>query len=320
MRPDRRQFLNSALLTGAAAATWPWMRSMEAGSLDPAQTKSARTFRLAYAPHFGMFTQHAGPELKGDPSLVAQLEFMASEGFTALEDNNMRTRPVETQELIGKTMARLNMRMGVFVAHEINWNDPTLTTGDAKNREKFLSEVKGSIDVAKRVNAKWMTVVPGYVDRRLHIDFQTANVVQTLRQACAMLEPHGLTMVLEPLNTLRNHPGMFLTGTPQAFLICKAVNSPSCKILFDMYHQQITEGNLIPNINATWDEIAYFQVGDNPGRNEPGTGEVNWRNVFKHIHGKGFKGVVGMEHGNSQRGREGERAVIDAYIAADAWT
>jgi hydroxypyruvate isomerase len=126
-------------------------------------------------------------------------------------------------------------------------------------------------------------------------------------------------MVLEPLNTLRNHPGMFLTTSPQAFLVCKAVASPSCKILFDIYHQQITEGNLIPNINAAWDEIAYFQTGDNPGRNEPGTGEINFRNVFKHIHSKGFTGVVGMEHGNSQRGQEGERAVINAYVAADSW-
>lgn len=79
-------------------------------------------------------------------------------------------------------------------------------------------------------------------------------------------------------------------------------------------------GNLIPNINTAWDEIAYFQAGDNPGRNEPGTGEINYRNVFRHIHGKGYTGIVGMEHGNSQRGREGERAVIDAYVAADAWT
>ena len=318
---ERRQFLNSALMAGAAAAVFPFRRYTEAGSLDTAdQTKPARSFRLAYAPHFGMFQQHAGPELKGEASLVAQLEFMASEGFTALEDNNMRTRPVAEQEIIGKTMARLNMRMGVFVCHEINWKVPTLTIGTAAERDKFLNEVKGSIDVAKRVNAKWMTVVPGHIDLRLHMDFQTANVVQTLRQACALIEPHGLTMVLEPLNTLTNHPGMFLTTAPQTYLICKAVNSPSCKILFDIYHQQITEGNLIPNINAAWDEIAYVQAGDNPRRNEPGTGEINYRNVFKHIHSKGFKGVVGMEHGNSQRGREGERAVIDAYIAADAWT
>jgi hydroxypyruvate isomerase len=90
--------------------------------------------------------------------------------------------------------------------------------------------------------------------------------------------------------------------------------------LFDIYHQQITEGNLIPNIDRAWDEIAYFQIGDNPGRQEPTTGEINYRNVFKHLHGKGFTGIVGMEHGNSQRGREGERAVIDAYVAADGWT
>ena len=124
-------------------------------------------------------------------------------------------------------------------------------------------------------------------------------------------------MVLEPLNWWANHAGQFLQHTPQAYLICKAVNSPSCKILFDIYHQQISEGNLIPNIDKAWDEIAYFQIGDNPGRKEPGTGEINYRNVFRHIYEKGFEGVCGMEHGNSQEGAAGEQAVIDAYVAAD---
>jgi hydroxypyruvate isomerase len=164
-----------------------------------------------------------------------------------------------------------------------------------------------------------MTVVPSHIDLKLPIDVQTAHVIEALKQASGILEPHGLTMVLEPLNTLRNHPGMFLSTTPQAYLICKAVGSPSCKILYDIYHQQITEGNLIPNIDMAWSEIAYFQVGDNPGRREPGTGEINYRNVFRHIHGKGFTGIVGMEHGNAKPGRDGERAVIDAYVTADAF-
>jgi hydroxypyruvate isomerase len=125
-------------------------------------------------------------------------------------------------------------------------------------------------------------------------------------------------MVLEPLN-FRDHPGLFLTESPQAYEICKAVDSPSCKILFDIYHQQIQEGNLIPNIDASWDEIAYFQVGDNPGRKEPTTGEINYRNVFKHIYDKGFKGIVGMEHGNSRPGVDGEQAVIDAYLKSDSF-
>jgi hydroxypyruvate isomerase len=209
--------------------------------------------------------------------------------------------------------------MGVFVAHTINWTEPTLTAADPAKREAFLKEIRESVDIARRVGAKWMTVVPGHVDRRPHFNYQTANVIEALKRASEIFEPHGLVMVLEPLNTLRNHPGMFLTEVPQTYMICKAVGSPACKILFDMYHQQITEGNIIPNINAAWDEVAYFQVGDNPGRNEPGTGEMNYRNIFRHIHGKGFTGVVGMEHGNAGKGREGERAVIDAYVAADAW-
>ena len=306
---NRRAFLKSALVLGGALAT---ARHETAAAMF---TGSAvvRKFKLNYAPHFGMFGAHAGKEL------VAQLEFMAQEGFTALEDNGLRDRTPAEQEQIGRTLERLGMRMGVFVAHQINWKQPTLTLPDAAARDAFLADVRASVEIAKRVNAKWMTVVPSHIDLRLHMDYQTANVVESLKQASAILEPHGLVMVLEPLNTLRNHPGMFLTTTPQAYLVCKAVGSPSCKILFDIYHQQISEGNLIPNIDAAWNEIAYFQVGDNPGRREPGTGEINYRNVFKHIHGKGFTGVVGMEHGNAKPGREGERAVIDAYVTADSF-
>ncbi len=208
--------------------------------------------------------------------------------------------------------------MGVFVAHKIYWSEPNLTSGKAEWRQEFLKDIQASVAVAKRVGAKWMTVVPGYVDLHLNNAYQTANVVESLKQAAAILEPHGLIMVLEPLN-FRNHPGQFLKESPQAYQICKAVDSPSCKILFDVYHQQIQEGNLIPNIEACWDEIAYVQVGDNPGRKEPTTGEINYRNVFKYLHEKGYKGVVGMEHGNSQEGKTGEQAVIDAYKNVDAF-
>lgn len=315
---DRRDFVRNSVLAGAGlAGAVPVLGASASthptGLTGPTDLTVPPAFKLAYAPHFGMFRQHGGEDL------VSQLEFMAAEGFTALEDNEMRGRPVADQERIARAMARLNMRMGVFVAHTIAWNDANLTGGDQAKREAFLAEIRSSVEVAKRVNATWMTVVPGLTDRRLDPQYQTAHLVETLKQASAILEPHGLVMVLEPLNNLRDHPGLFLREIPQAYLICKAVDSPACKILDDLYHQQITEGNLIPNINLAWDEIAYFQVGDNPGRREPGTGEINYRNVFKHIHSKGFTGIVGMEHGNSRPGREGERAVIDAYVAADGW-
>ena len=174
------------------------------------------------------------------------------------------------------------MSMGVFVAHKIYWDKPNLTSGDSSFREEFLKDIRDSVDVAKRVNAKWMTVVPGLLDQRKNISYQTSNVIETLKRASDILEPYGLVMVLEPLN-FRDHPGLFLSRSPQAYQICKSVDSPSCKILFDIYHQQIQEGNLIPNIERCWDEIGYFQIGDNPGRKEPLTGEINYNNIFKFI-------------------------------------
>lgn len=267
---------------------------------------TAFDFNLDFAPHFGMFRKSAGDDF------VDQLQFMADQGFRSLEDNGMGGRSVADQERIATNMSKLGMSMGVFVAHTIYWSEPNLTSGNAKLRDEFLSEIKKSVEVAKRVNAKWMTVVPGHLDLRKDMGFQTANVVESLKRASEILEPHGLVMVLEPLN-FRDHPGLFLTKAAQAYDVCKSVDSPSCKILFDIYHQQITEGNLIPNIDLAWDEIAYFQVGDNPGRKEPTTGEINYSNVFSHIRSKGFKGIVGMEHGNSQPDKAGEMAVIEAY-------
>lgn len=305
---DRRDFVRAAAVSGAAIAAGATASSAEAA---PA-TATRAPFGLRYAPHFGMFREHAGGN-----DVVAELEFMASEGFVALEDNDMRRRPVAEQERIAQAMTRLNMSMGVFVAHTIGWTDANLTSGNAEKRAAFLDEIRSSVEVAKRVNAKWMTVVPGMIDARPAMEYQTANVVETLKRAAAILEPHGLVMVLEPLNPYRDHPGQFLQRIPQAYLICKAVASPSCKILFDIYHQQITEGNLIPNMDRAWDEVAYVQVGDNPGRKEPTTGEINYANVFAHLKKKGYTGIVGMEHGNSKPGKAGERAVIEAYRGVD---
>jgi hydroxypyruvate isomerase len=303
---ERRDFVKA----GAAAAGVTWAGRPTPVGHGPAQARQ-RAFKLHYAPHFGMFKEHAGDDL------VSQIDFMADQGFTAFEDNGMSGRSVSDQDRIAGALQRHEMHMGVFVAHTIGWRESNLASGDLEKRDLFVQEVRAAVDVAKRVNATWMTVVPGRVDSRLEQSYQTANVIDALRQAAEVLEPHGLVMVLEPLNTLRDHPGQFLTRVPQAFELCRAVNSPACKILFDMYHQQVTEGNLIPNIDMAWGEIAYFQIGDHPGRNEPTTGEINYRNVFQHIHAKEYTGILGMEHGNSRPGRAGERAVIDAYVASD---
>jgi hydroxypyruvate isomerase len=229
----------------------------------------------------------------------------------------MKARPVDEQKRIAAAMASLGIELGVISALHGIWSKVNFAGRDRAAREEVLTAMQGIIDVAKRVNTKYLTVVPGMADAQLPQDYQTANCVELLRRCCDIVEPHGLVMVLEPLNTKQNHPGVFLSGSPQAYVLCKAVNRPSCKILFDIYHQQITEGNLIPNLDQCWDEIAYLQSGDNPGRKEPGTGEINYKNVFAHIADKGYRGIIGMEHGNAQPGEAGERAVIAAYRSVD---
>lgn len=301
---QRRSFLKSTAIAGPLAAPIFATASSEISSpvADP--------FKLKFAPHLGMFKHLAGE----DP--IDQLNFMADQGFSAFEDNGMRDRDISLQEKMASTMANRGLEMGVFVAHKIYWKEPNLASGKEEWRAEFLDYITKAVDVAKRVNAKWMTVVPGHVDLRQDMGYQTANVIESLKQASDILEPHDITMVLEPLN-FRNHPGLFLTKIAQGYEICRAVGSPSCKILFDIYHQQIQEGNIIPNIDQAYEEVAYFQIGDNPGRKEPTTGEINYKNIFKHINEKGFSGILGMEHGNSREGAEGEQAVIDAYREVD---
>jgi hydroxypyruvate isomerase len=225
-------------------------------------------------------------------------------------------RPIDLQEKIAKEMSRLDMTLGPFVLYA-DFGVKSFVTRDKEIREMLINKMKEGIECAKRINAKWALVVPGAYDQGLEWDYQTANVIENLKYCAEVVEPSGLVIVLEPLNAWTNHPGLFLTKIPQAYMICRSVNSPSVKIVDDIYHQQITEGNLIPNIDKAWSEIASFHLGDNPGRNEPTTGEINYKNIFKHLYQKGYQGVLCMEHGKSKRGKEGEMAVIEAYRACD---
>ena len=298
---ERRDFLSAtAVAAGAATVSASGRATVNAGSSP---------FNLKYAPHFGMFNALSGNDL------VDQLTFAADEGFTAWEDNGMGGRSVKVQENLAAAMENLGITMGVFVA-EGDFGRETFVSDDSKITDKLIAKMKEGVEVAKRVNAKWCTVVPGKYGQRVPWEFQTARCIENLKRCAEVLEPHGIVMVLEPLNP-RDHPGLFLTRIPQAFMICEAVNSPSCKILDDLYHQQISEGNLIPNMDTAWSEIDYFQVGDNPGRREPTTGEIDYRNIFRHIHSKGFRGVVGMEHGLSVGGKDGVRKLIAAYRECD---
>ncbi len=297
----RSDFIKSAgmLVGGSVVST---------NNLSSLNYMKEKTFNLDYAPHQGMFKASAGA------NFLDEIQYMYDLGFRSIEDNGMPGRDVQEQQKIGELLARLGMRMGVFVVPKGGNGANTLAADKKEHVDIFLKGCRESVEIAKRVNAKWVTVVPGDYERKLPIGIQTANVIEGLKRGAEIFEPHGITMVLEPLS---DTPNLFLRYSDQAYEICKAVNSPSCKILYDAYHQQKNEGNLINFMDQCWSEIAYIQVGDNPGRKEPTTGEVNYKNVFKWLYNKGYKGVVGMEHGMSRSGKEGEQALVNAYREVD---
>lgn len=304
---QRRNFVKSAFATASTAFV--------GSAIAQPQTKTTKnSFKLAYAPHFGMFENSAGK----DP--IDQLKFMSDMGFTAMEDNGMMGRTPELQSKIGETMAKLGMSMGVFVVDKGGNGANTLAAGKPEYIEIFLNGCKKAVETAKRCNAKYMTVVPGDFQRNLPIGIQDGHVIDALRRGADILAPHGLVMVLEPLS---DSPNLYLQTSDQTYEICRAVNSPACKILYDIYHMQKMEGNLITMMNHCWEEIGYIQIGDNPGRKEPTTGEINYKNVFKHIYQKSKATnrsfIFGMEHGNSKPGKEGEEALIKAYLEVDSF-
>jgi hydroxypyruvate isomerase len=303
---NRRDFIARAGLAAAGLTVAPPLAVAQDAAAAP---RKAGGFKLKYAPSIGQFRNLAGP------GLDRQLQFIADQGFAAVFDNGIMGRPPADQDLIVRECSRLGLTMGPFVLYA-DFSAKSFVKRDAETRAMLLQKMQEGLDTMARTGIKQALVVPGRYDESLAWDYQTANVIDHLRACAEFCAPKGLVIVLEPLNP-KNHPGLFLTKIPQAFAICRAVDSPSCKILNDLYHQQITEGNLIPNIEAAWSEIAAFHIGDNPGRKEPTSGEINYRNIFKWIHAKGYEGVLCMEHGQSRPGKDGEQAVIDAYRACD---
>jgi hydroxypyruvate isomerase len=304
---DRHTFIKNTSLAGAAALIF--------GIADPVSSsatsqKKEKPFNMKFSPEFGIFKEVVGKDV------IDQIKWGYDQGFRSWENTRLKSRPIQEQESISKTIQQLGMEFGQFVG-TMNFKEVTFAGRDQNIRENVLKEVRDSVEIAKRMNTKFIHNVLGMSDPKLPWDFQMANAIELLKRVADIYEPHGIVMVMETMNHKINHPGMFLHLIPQAYAMAKAVGSPSVKILFDFYHVQIQEGNIIPTLDYAWDEVAYMQIGDTPGRNEPTSGEINFVNVLQYVHDKGYRGFMGMEHGISKPGREGNLAALAAYRSVD---
>ncbi len=295
---NRRNLLQ--LASGAAvAAALP--KASQAAAAAP-------KFKLRYGPHLGWLN----PE-----SQMRQLEIFAEAGYTAFEYNGLPSRTPQQCEELRKKMESLKLSMGTFVVNRGGWRQTAMP--DRAPHKTFLEDVRKAVELHKIVGNEVATVTSGLSVQNLTFEQQTRNCVDVLKRAAEIVEKSKLVLVLEPLNHKVDHAGYFVVFSEHAAEIIGQVNHPQVKILFDMYHQQISEGNIINNINMYWDLIGYFQTGDVPGRKEPGTGEMNYQNIFKVLYQKGYKGIIGLEHGMLKPGIEGFRRVTEAYRQADAF-
>ncbi len=196
--------------------------------------------------------------------------------------------------------------------------DPGYRLTHPRFKGSFVSSVKGTIPIMQKLGVKRMLATAGNEIPRTPRDEQHKSIVESLKAAAPLLEEAGITMVLEPLNTLVDHKGQYLWSSLEGFEIIREVGSKNVRLLFDIYHQQIMEGHLIHNITRNIDLIGHFHVADVPGRHEPGTGEINYVNVFKAILKTGYDGYMGLEFRPLRSGEEALKRTSEIARKAEA--
>ncbi|HKP85648.1 MAG TPA: TIM barrel protein [Blastocatellia bacterium] len=284
---NRRDFLKRAASCSAFLAARP--------TLARAQSKSPGA--KMGAVRFSVCVDMIMTEIP----FLERMERVKRIGYTAFEFWDWKSKDVDA-------IIRKKDELGLEVATVMGSGWKQLNTEEA--RKAFVSEIQSSVAAAKRLGSKTLIVTTGLEDRRMARAEQHANYVAALKAAAPHAEAAQVTLVLEPLNTKVDHPAYYLQTAKEGFEMIDEVASPAVKMLFDIYHHQIMEGNVIEDITKNIPKIAHFHVADVPGRHEPGTGEINYANVFRAIAASGYQGYVGLEYKPSRPAEETLRSVL----------
>ena len=218
---------------------------------------------------------------------MERINLIADTGVPAIEFWSWRNKDLDA---VKATAEKNNLAIAGFV------DQTSGTLVDASQRDAFVQGTRESCQTANRLNCKTLIVTVGQEIPGVPRIDQHASIVEGLKAVAPIVEAAGVTLVVEPLNILVNHKGYYLYQSDEGFEIVREVGSPNVKLLFDIYHQQVSEGNLLANISANLDLIGHFHVADCPGRNQPGTGEINYPNIFKYIADSPYQGYVGLEY------------------------
>ncbi len=298
---DRRTFLSTAAVGSSVAAAGTLVSNVAA---DPVATESqsshvGRTPHTKFAVNIEMWWRKL--------PLLDRIRKTAELGFPAIEFWPWQGKPIDD-------MAELCGSLSIEIAQFTAWGF-TPGLNNPKNHERFVKQVEAGCEVAKRLNCKKMTVVGGNDQKGMTQQEMHKNIITGLKLAAPIAEDHDVMLILEPMNIRVDHKGHCLYGSPDAVRICQEVGSARVKINWDLYHMQISEGDLCGRLREGFEQVGYLQLADNPGRNEPGTGEVHYNRVLQEAYDLGYRDYVGLEC----RPKAGELAAAKNVAAADLW-
>jgi hydroxypyruvate isomerase len=270
---DRRSFLQ----TGAAAAI---SKAALGDTAVPNQTKNTTSVMLW--------------TLKG--SFEEKLEIAAKAGLQSVElvAEHVNWSDADIARM-KKLAASMHLGMDTIIATP-DWKARPVSMVNPAQRDNFLADVNKAIVFAQKLEIPQIILMSGDAIPGKTFEEQFASLVEGSKRAGDLAAKAGVTLIVEPLNAKVNHKGFFLTNNLDGIRLMNEVNNPHVKLLFDIYHEQVQLGNVTRTLSEALPHVAVFHIADNPGRNEPGTGEMNYSNIYKAIRKTGYSGYVTMEY------------------------
>ena len=280
MSNNRRGFLKTSAVIAAGAGLPAGTQAVEPQPPKEDSARLGRTDHTRFAVNLEMWWRNLMP-------FTRRIEEAARLGFQAIE-----FWPYEGKDIgaIAETCQKLKVEVAQFTA----WGF-TPGLNDPRNHNRFVEKLEEACKVAQRLSCRMMCVVGGNDIAGMTQTQMHENIIVGLRRAAPIVEKHNMTLILEPMNIRVDHKGHCLYGSDLTLRILRAVDSRRVKMLADLYHLQITEGDLCGHLRDNFTHVAYYQVADHPGRHEPGTGEIHYTRVLKQLHDLGYRGHVGLE-------------------------
>jgi hydroxypyruvate isomerase len=281
------------------------------------ESNSVAPFKLRYACHLGFLSRDRPlfHETLGTAEPTAHIAYAATQGFAGIEDNWFMSREAVEQARIGEALNRFGLELGCFVV-SFDPSDYSWVSHDEQAIAKIDAEIAAGIEAAKRGSGRYMVMAPAALPG-VPFSIQLTNVIRHLRRVAGMCERAGVILCIEQTNRF-GLPGMLLQHVLDAWAVVRTVESPAVKLLFDFYHVQQMDGNLVANFRQCRDEIAISQIADLPGRCKLGDSEINWPAVLRAVRDSGYRGLIEYEVVPATEGEAGEQAALEALRRVDA--